>query len=361
MSSPDIALQPISNLNYGFIALSEAFAGESINLDETQEEEAVGVSKTNETVQQIASNTLKTIFEKDATRAKQIQELENSSKICSLCRTGGAIFTGASPILGYFCDALVQILQKDEKDGTEEDAYWGTQLGIIIVAGTACVISAITSVIFQFTLSRKESKRKDLLKLTEHDKGALVKLTTVLEGIGQLWKLRKEKEEEKEEEKTNLEPLITDLFENLKGLPKKLDDKPLPSAELLASVIIDNLPEDHPIRKSLRNIAIQERIVEESDSDSDDFGMRNRSFENKGQKNARGSQLLEPGDVLNYKSPEKVLESEWGTLKQYMGGLYVSHLLFTRDEDNEVIQLDNAFNTYQDIDFFNPERVSEEV
>lgn len=357
MSSPDIALQPISNLNYGFIALNEAFAGEPINLDEVRGEEAVGLTKTNASVQEIASKTLKKIFETDATRAKQIQELESSSKICSLCRTGGAIFTGASPILGYFCDALVQILQKDEKEGTEKDAYWGTQLGIIIVAGTACVISAITSVIFQFTLSRKQSRRKELLKLTEHDKSALVKLTAVLEGIGQLWKLRKENEEEK----TNLEPLISDLFENLKGLPKKLDDKPLPSAELLASVIIDNLPEDHPIRQSLRSIAIQVRNVEESDSDSDEFGRRNQSFENKGQKNARGSQLLEPGDVLNYKSPEKRLANEWQTLKQYMGGLHVSHLLFTRDEDNEVMQLDNAFNSYQDIDFFNPDRISEEV
>ena len=357
MSSPDVALQPISNLNYGFIALNEAFAGERINLDDLQGEEPSGLSKTDATVQEIASNTLKKIFENDATRAKQIQDLENSSKFCSICRTGGAIFTGASPILGYFSDALIQILEKDEKDGTEEDAYWGTQLGIVIIAGTACVISAITSVIFHFTLSRKESKRKELLKLTEHDKGALVKLTTVLEGIGQLWKLRKEKEEEK----TNLEPLISDLFENLKGLPKKLDEKPLPSAELLASVIIDNLPEDHPIRRSLRSIAIQGRMDDESDSDSDDFGRRNQSFENKGQKNARGSQLLEPGDVLNYKSPEKMLENEWRTLKQYMGGLHVSHLLFTRDEDNEVIQLDNAFNSYQDSDFFSPERVSEEV
>lgn len=269
-------------------------------------------------------NIVKELLDIDTHIEEKKQELEISKRRWDIARkiSCGLTITATVGELAAVC--IDQILITHER----ETVYWIKIAFLIGIAVTAFFFAGLTG-IFQYIFGNRYEEQKSYMnEISPEDKKAIMKMRSVISSIGYL-------DHHRNDPIAPLDTTIKECFHCINRLPDEpINERGVPVKSDLVQVVIGVLPEEHPIRKKIKDI--REGMNEERESESSPSPIHSENtleaplvavtahgFQDKGQRSFP-KMALEAVEGTLYTAERA--KRHWKELTQMIGGTHISSL-----------------------------------
>ncbi len=199
-------------------------------------------------------NLLTNLIDINRGMVQRVAELKESKHRWNIARKTTGVLTGIAVLgeLGAVC--VDTLIIEDERNAV----YW-VKASIVISFAVMGIFFAITTGIFHCVFENRYKRHRRVVKgISPEDKAALEKLQHVISSIGAL-------ESEKNTPRSSIELKANYCFNRLKDFRNSPRPSNYPDPDVLTSVAIEVLPDEHPIKQIFNSIVNPLQVTDEDE------------------------------------------------------------------------------------------------